>query len=114
MLSVDGQRSRLSLSIKALTEPPGRADADGGKRGRRDAREPQQAREEDPAMRKLKARFSSSGLGRPGLTPGRRRGRPTGKLRRSRTRIGSPVKRSVGGSGTRPPGRASGTGDHRR
>ncbi len=63
VLSVDGQRNRLSLSIKALTEPPRRADADGGgKRGRRDAREPQQAREEDPAMRKLKARFSSSGL----------------------------------------------------
>ena len=66
VLSVDGQRNRLSLSIKALSEPPKRADADGGggggRRGRRDAREPQQAREEDPAMRKLKARFSSSGL----------------------------------------------------
>ena len=66
ILSIDRERNRVSLSIKALTEPPKRPDSEagtgrGGKRGRGPA-EPQQAREEDPEMRKLKARFSSNDL----------------------------------------------------
>ena len=64
VLSVDHERNRLSLSIKALTEPPKRPESAGGGGGRRGrgSNESQQPREEDPEMRKLKARFSSSGL----------------------------------------------------
>ncbi|MAJ45873.1 MAG: hypothetical protein CBC35_00965 [Planctomycetes bacterium TMED75] len=63
VLSIDQERNRMSLSIKALTEPPKRAESSGGggRRGR-GSNEPQQAREEDPEMRKLKARFSSNDL----------------------------------------------------
>ncbi|MEE2681897.1 MAG: S1 RNA-binding domain-containing protein [Planctomycetota bacterium] len=61
ILSIDKARNRVSLSIKALTEPPKRAESDSGRRGRGPA-ESQQAREEDPEMRKLKARFSSNDL----------------------------------------------------
>ena len=66
ILSIDQDRNRVSLSIKALTEPPQRPASEagggrGGKRGRGPA-ESQQAREEDPEMRKLKARFSSNDL----------------------------------------------------
>lgn len=64
ILSIDKARNRVSLSIKALTEPPKRAESDGGSGGRRGRgpAESQQAREEDPEMRKLKARFSSNDL----------------------------------------------------
>ena len=66
VLSIDRDRNRVSLSVKALTEAPKRPESEsaggrGGRRGRGPA-ESQQAREEDPEMRKLKARFSSGGL----------------------------------------------------
>lgn len=68
VMSIDEQRQRISLSMKALTEAPKRDDKEQpGKRGRgRNFDTPEQARAEDPSMRKLKARFSGDlkgGLG---------------------------------------------------
>jgi len=71
VVSIDEQRRRISLSMKALIEAPKREESapSGKRRGRgrdRGDREPQIAREEDPGMRKLKARFSGElkgGLG---------------------------------------------------
>jgi len=60
VLSVDSDRKRVSLSIKALEARPERP----GRPGRGDeivAREDGYLRDEDPVMRKLKARFSASG-----------------------------------------------------
>ena len=68
ILSIDPGRNRISLSIKALTEAPaksseGKGGRSGGKRGRgRGEAIDMTPREEDPAMRKLKARFSSNDL----------------------------------------------------
>ena len=62
VLSVDGERQRISLSMKALTEAPKR-EQKGGRGGRQESI---QARADDPEMRKLKARFSGElkgGLG---------------------------------------------------
>lgn len=59
VLSIDGDRQRISLSMKALTEAPKREPRKGG-RGGRD--EPNVSRADDPEMRKLKARFSSNDL----------------------------------------------------
>ena len=70
VMSVDEKRRRISLSIKALTEAPKREEQEGkskkGRRGGSGYNEPEQARAEDPGMRKLKARFSGDlkgGLG---------------------------------------------------
>jgi small subunit ribosomal protein S1 len=63
VLSVDSDRQRISLSMKAMTEAPKREPRKGG-RGGRD--EPSVSRADDPEMRKLKARFSGDlkgGLG---------------------------------------------------
>ena len=63
ILSMDQDRGRVSLSIKALQDKPA-APANAGKRGRDGGGEP--SRPEDPAMRKLRARFSGDlkgGLG---------------------------------------------------
>lgn len=63
VLSVDQERRRISLSMKALTEAPAREPRPGRGRGRD---EPNVNRAEDPAMRKLRARFSGDlkgGLG---------------------------------------------------
>ncbi len=57
VLSVDSERKRVSLSIKALVEKPAR----GGRDGDGPVREDGFLRDEDPAMRKLKARFASGG-----------------------------------------------------
>ncbi len=54
VLSVDAGRSRISLSIKALKDAPSRSESTGDDQGRAKA-EP--AREEDPAVRKLRAKF---------------------------------------------------------
>lgn len=54
VLSVDPGRSRISLSIKALKDAPTRPDPQAAGQGR-EKEEP--AREEDPAMRKLRAKF---------------------------------------------------------
>ena len=54
VLSVDAGRSRISLSIKALKDAPVRPESAGDDQGRAKA-EP--AREEDPAVRKLRAKF---------------------------------------------------------
>jgi ribosomal protein S1 len=68
ILSIDPGRNRISLSIKAMTEAPartpdGKNDRSGGKRGRgRGDAIDMTPREDDPAMRKLKARFSSNDL----------------------------------------------------
>ena len=62
VLSIDVARKRISLSMKALLEAPKREAQSGGKRGRRDFADSQEPRAEDPEMRKLKARFSDSGL----------------------------------------------------
>jgi ribosomal protein S1 len=59
VLSIDGDRQRVSLSMKALTDAPKREPRKGG-RGGRD--EPLVSRADDPEMRKLKARFSSNDL----------------------------------------------------
>jgi small subunit ribosomal protein S1 len=59
VLSIDSDRQRISLSMKALTEAPKREPRKGG-RGGRD--EPSVSRADDPEMRKLKARFSSNDL----------------------------------------------------
>ncbi|MBX3356654.1 MAG: S1 RNA-binding domain-containing protein [Phycisphaeraceae bacterium] len=56
VLSVDADRKRVSLSIKALVERPARPGSDADTPARPDG----YLRDEDPAMRKLKARFSSS------------------------------------------------------
>ena len=53
VLSVDAGRSRISLSIKALKDAPVRPESAGDDQGRAKA-EP--AREEDPAVRKLRAK----------------------------------------------------------
>lgn len=59
VLSVDPQRSRISLSIKATKDAPVRDAA--GKRGPdRPAAEP--LRPDDPAMRKLRAKFNPTNL----------------------------------------------------
>lgn len=60
ILSVDQERRRISLSLKALQDPP--AVSEGSRRGRDRGDRDSAAvapRNEDPAMRKLKARFSS-------------------------------------------------------
>ena len=68
ILSIDPGRNRISLSIKAMTEAPARSSdgnsgRSGGKRGRgRGEAIDMTPREDDPAMRKLKARFSSNDL----------------------------------------------------
>ena len=60
ILSMDSDRGRISLSIKALVDAPARPKGkDGGRGG-------EAARPEDPAMRKLKAKFGGDlrgGLG---------------------------------------------------
>ena len=60
ILSMDSDRGRISLSIKALVDAPARPQGkDGGRGG-------ESARPEDPAMRKLKAKFGGDlrgGLG---------------------------------------------------
>ncbi len=84
ILSIDHERRRISLSIKALTDapvrtapPPREASAGGsgggGARGgdrRRDGRTaaPEVAREEDPELRKLRARFGGFGELKGGLS----------------------------------------------
>ena len=59
VLSVDAERQRVSLSIKALTDAPKREPRKGGRRGQD---EPIVSRADDPEMRKLKARFSATDL----------------------------------------------------
>lgn len=56
ILALDADRKRVSLSIKALKDAP----ASHGRRGGR-ADEAAALRDEDPAMRKLKARFGAAG-----------------------------------------------------
>ncbi len=60
ILSMDSDRGRISLSIKALVDAPARSNTkDGGRGG-------ESARAEDPEMRKLKAKFGGDlrgGLG---------------------------------------------------
>lgn len=53
VLSVDADRARISLSLKALKDAPARRD-----QGKGDDRDGSVMREEDPAMRKLRAKFS--------------------------------------------------------
>jgi ribosomal protein S1 len=53
VLSVDPARSRISLSLKALKDAPARPESGGGEQGK-GREEPQ--REEDPAIRKLRAK----------------------------------------------------------
>lgn len=53
VLSVDAERKRVSLSIKALVDRPARPGREGDVAPRGDG----YLRDEDPAMRKLKARF---------------------------------------------------------
>jgi len=55
VLAVDPERKRVSLSIKALVDRPARAPRDGDVAPRGDGF----LRDEDPAMRKLKARFAT-------------------------------------------------------
>ena len=62
--SIDSKKNRISLSIKALQDPPKRS---GNKRDDAHAHE---LREEDPEMRKLKARFSGELKGGLGTIPG--------------------------------------------
>jgi len=65
VLAVDPDKRKISLSIKALKDPPARPASSGrGGRGGRDGGrdEPIQAREADPEMRKLLARFGAKGL----------------------------------------------------
>ncbi|MSR42179.1 MAG: S1 RNA-binding domain-containing protein [Phycisphaerales bacterium] len=80
VLSIDNERRRISLSIKALTDAPARpapapresagGASSGGPRGgggggaRRDSRSstPEVARVEDPEVRKLRARFGGGDL----------------------------------------------------
>jgi small subunit ribosomal protein S1 len=60
VLAVDPGRKRISLSIKALVDPPVRASppGKGGGRGdRRDGPKAEAPRENDLELRKLKARF---------------------------------------------------------
>lgn len=62
VLSLDAERQRISLSIKALTEAPKREP----RKGRGDREDSMTPRADDPEMRKLKARFSGElkgGLG---------------------------------------------------
>jgi ribosomal protein S1 len=59
VLSIDEGRGRISLSIKATKDAPARAAEDHGGKGERRA-EP--LRVDDPAMRKLRARFSGTNL----------------------------------------------------
>jgi small subunit ribosomal protein S1 len=75
VLAVDPGRKRISLSIKALVDPPVRAApaeraGPGGNRGRGDRRDgpkPEAPREDDPELRKLKARFGGGSQLRGGL-----------------------------------------------
>jgi len=57
VLSVDSDRKRVSLSIKALVDRPARPGREGDMPQRADGF----LRDEDPAMRKLKARFAGGG-----------------------------------------------------
>jgi small subunit ribosomal protein S1 len=57
VLSVDMDRKRISLSRKALLDRPAMPDRPGGKRDDRAAVMP--ARADDPAMRKLRAKFGA-------------------------------------------------------
>lgn len=57
VLSIDSDRARISLSIKALKDAPARRDQ-GKSQGKGDERDASVMREEDPAMRKLRAKFS--------------------------------------------------------
>lgn len=66
VLSIDADRSRISLSIKALKDAPARPEGKGPDAGRgKPAEEP--AREEDPAIRKLRAKFGGKGPMRGGM-----------------------------------------------
>jgi predicted RNA-binding protein with RPS1 domain len=56
VLSVDPARRRLSLSIKALMDRPAAPAGRGGK----DSPAAMPARPDDPAMAKLRAKFSAS------------------------------------------------------
>ena len=64
VLSIDAGRSRISLSIKALKDAPARTDSRGSEPGKETA-EP--VREEDPAMRKLRAKFGGKSPMRGGM-----------------------------------------------
>jgi small subunit ribosomal protein S1 len=61
ILSVDRKNRRVSLSVKALKDPPPRTDARGGReqRGPRDSDKPGE-RAVDPAMKKLLAKFGGN------------------------------------------------------
>ncbi|MBL9150311.1 MAG: S1 RNA-binding domain-containing protein [Phycisphaerae bacterium] len=62
VLSVDSGRKRVSLSIKALTSAPERAETGPGGRGKREGRESLDTpRKDDPELRKLKARLGAKG-----------------------------------------------------
>jgi len=63
VLSVDSDRKRVSLSIKALVERP----VQRGREGDMFARDDGFLRDEDPAMHKLKARFASGSQLKGGL-----------------------------------------------
>ena len=60
VLSVDSERKRVSLSIKALVDRPVRQER-GGRDGDPAPRGDGFLRDEDPAMRKLKAKFAAGG-----------------------------------------------------
>jgi ribosomal protein S1 len=61
VLSVDRKNRRVSLSVKALKDPPPRTDARGGRdqRGPRESDKPGE-RAVDPAMKKLLAKFGGN------------------------------------------------------
>lgn len=64
VLSVDPEKSRISLSLKALKDPPARPEPQGRSEEGSRAEPP---REEDPAMRKLRAKQSAKGPMRGGM-----------------------------------------------
>jgi ribosomal protein S1 len=62
VLSVDMGRKRISLSRKALLDRPAAPERSGpGRPGDRREREVLPARADDPAMRKLRAKFGGNG-----------------------------------------------------
>ena len=60
VLSVDMDRKRISLSRKALLDRPAMPERDAGRGGKGGDRNVVLARADDPAMRKLRAKFGGS------------------------------------------------------
>jgi small subunit ribosomal protein S1 len=61
VLSVDMDRKRISLSRKALLDRPAMPEREAGRGGKGGDRNVVLARADDPAMRKLRAKFGGNG-----------------------------------------------------